>query len=586
MVAPRINAQYYSTREVKETPTIKQQPASATVSPGKTITLKVVIDCDEDLYGYYGRPENNERYWQDIVRYQWKKDGITISGATTSTLVMENAREAHAGTYVVVVWWKDSNKSVTSTPAVVAVSTGLLPTVIRDPLSQTLSEGQTATFLISVLGTPAPKFQWRRNGALIPGATAMSLSIPNISMADAGLYDALVSNLNGTVLSRAATLHVLVPYQPTPTATSAATPAPTQITAQPTDLNLAPGQAATLAIAAAGENLSFQWKKNGTPLPGATHASYTIPQTAAADTGMYSVTVSGPGGSAESRAAILNVATGGSSRLVNLSTRGFVPAGGALTPGFSWRGAGTKNLLVRAVGPALARFGVDGVLADPRLDIIPAGTSAATVSNDNWSLATQLPNFTVATAACGAFALDAGSSDAAVLTSLAANAPRNYSVRITSANAAADGIVLAEVYDTDTSTSSGRLTSVSTLGYAGSGDRSLVPGFTIVGSAPKRLLLRAVGPGLASFGVMETLSDPRLSLRAVGTETALASNDNWGGDDTVARAVTAAGAFALAPASNDAALVVMLPPGGYTVTVSGAAGTYGNVLVEIYDLDP
>jgi hypothetical protein len=412
----------------------------------------------------------------------------------------------------------------------------------------------------------------------------MSLSIPNITIADAGFYDALVSNLNGTVLSRPANLHVLVPY---PTLSlSTATAASTQITAQPADLNLAPGETATLAITATGENLSFQWKKNGTPLPGATRTSYTIPQTAAADTGMYSVTVSGPGGSAESRAAVLTVATGGSSRLVNLSTRGFVPAGGALTPGFSWRGAGTKNLLVRAVGPALARFGVDGVLVDPKLEIIPAGTSAATVSNDNWSPATQLPNFTVATAACGAFALDPGSRDAAALTPLAAAAPRNYSVRITSADPAADGIVLAEVYDTDTSTSAGRLTSVSTLGYAGSGDHALVPGFTIAGSAPKRLLLRAVGPGLAPFGVMETLSDPRLSLRAVGTETALASNDNWSGDETVARAASTAGAFALAPGSNDAALVAVLPPGGYTVTVSGAAGTHGTVLIEIYDLDP
>ncbi len=112
-----------------------------------------------------------------------------------------------------------------------------------------------------------------------------------------------------------------------------------------------------------------------------------------------------------------------------------------------------------------------------------------------------------------------------------------------------------------------------------------MPGFVIGGSAPKLLLIRAVGPGLGQFGVTGVLADPQLSLVPLGQNFTVAANDNWGGTAALQAAFTQAAAFALPSGSNDAAVVVRLPPGGYTVVVSGVGSTTGTALVEIYDLD-
>jgi hypothetical protein len=120
---------------------------------------------------------------------------------------------------------------------------------------------------------------------------------------------------------------------------------------------------------------------------------------------------------------------------------------------------------------------------------------------------------------------------------------------------------------------------------AGTGANVLAPGFVIGGTEPKRLLIRAVGPGLASFGVEGTLADPRLAIVPLGKTFTVASNDNWDGSASLSAAFARAGAFALPAGSKDAALLVRLPPGGYTVQVSGAGNTTGTALVEIYDLD-
>ncbi len=130
----------------------------------------------------------------------------------------------------------------------------------------------------------------------------------------------------------------------------------------------------------------------------------------------------------------------------------------------------------------------------------------------------------------------------------------------------------------------GRLVNLSTRGFAGTGPHALVPGFVIGGVAAKALLIRAVGPGLAPFGVTGWLTDPQLAVVPLGQSFTVARNDTW--DVAAATVFAQVGAFALPFCSTDAALVVRLPPGGYTVTVSGADQTTGTALVEIYDLDP
>ncbi len=262
------------------------------------------------------------------------------------------------------------------------------------------------------------------------------------------------------------------------------------------------------------------------------------------------------------------------STLTNLSVRTGAGAGDrTLIVGFVVADGG-REILVRGVGPTLAAFGLTGTLADPKLELY-AGT-ARSATNDNWTGSGLLPaDF----AAVGAFALGTGSRDAALRLPLSGG----RSIQVTGADNGS-GLALVELYDAG-SGGTGRLVNVSARAEVGTGADVLTAGFAIAGAAPKRLLLRAVGPTLAAFGVGGALADPELTLRPLGRETITARNDDWAGTAALKAAFASVGAFAFAnDASRDAALVVELPPGAYTATVSGKANTTGVALVEVYEL--
>lgn len=374
---------------------------------------------------------------------------------------------------------------------------------------------------------------------------------------------------------------------------------------QPLSQRVAPGSMVQFTALASGGGLSQIWSRNGVALTPATGAgerpattglqprtanvvtssastsTLTLTNVTADDMGFYSCAITNSDGTTQTSVATLTVDTGGPSRLINVSTRGLVQAGAALTPGFVLRGSGSKQLLVRAVGPTLAAFGLDA-LADAKMDVINQQTSLSVANNDDWGGGASLTN---TFSSLGAFPLPADSKDAASFTGLPVN-QGGYTVRITAAGAATSGIALAEVYDADALTSPAKLVNVSTLGYAGVGANALTPGFVIGGTAPKRLLIRAIGPGLAPFGVGGTLADPSLAVIPLGLSLTVAGNDDWGGTADLKAAFASAGAFSVPDNTKDAAVVVTLPPGGYSVVVAGANNTTGNVLVEVYDLDP
>ncbi len=180
----------------------------------------------------------------------------------------------------------------------------------------------------------------------------------------------------------------------------------------------------------------------------------------------------------------------------------------------------------------------------------------------------------------GAFALAPASAEAALLTDFRSG---NYSAQV-SGVAGTSGIVLVELYDAD-DTSAARLANVSARARVGTGEDMLVAGFVIVGTAPQTLLIRAAGPALAAFGVAGTLANPKLDVIPLGAGTPVAGNDDWSGTVELAAAFTSQGAFPFAsPDSKDAALLVTLQPGSYSVQVSGVGGTTGEALVEIYDV--
>lgn len=162
----------------------------------------------------------------------------------------------------------------------------------------------------------------------------------------------------------------------------------------------------------------------------------------------------------------------------------------------------------------------------------------------------------------------------------------SYTVQISGVGTAS-GAVLAEIYDADAgatfNVSARRLVNVSARAPVGTGDGVLFAGFTVTSATGKTLLIRGIGPTLASFGATGVLSDPKLELFDAGA-TRLQENDDWGGATRIATAASAVGAFALPPGSLDAALVATLPSGSYTVQVSGVGGATGVALVEIYEL--
>lgn len=265
-------------------------------------------------------------------------------------------------------------------------------------------------------------------------------------------------------------------------------------------------------------------------------------------------------------------------RLVNLSTRGRTgPGADQMIVGFVIDG--NKSILARAAGPALAAFGVSGALADPQLMLLAPAADFAR-SNDNWP---QGGATAETFARLGAFPFPSNSLDAALLLQLGA---QSYTAIVSGANNTS-GTALVETYDADPQpglSANPRLLNLSTR--ANTGDEALVAGFVISGSQPRRVLIRAVGPTLAEFGVSGPLADPLLTL--FRGSTAIASNDDWEiSRSSAAIAVTAqrVGAFALKPASLDAAVLTTLAPGSYTAMVTAVSGGRGIALVEIYDAD-
>ncbi len=268
-------------------------------------------------------------------------------------------------------------------------------------------------------------------------------------------------------------------------------------------------------------------------------------------------------------------------RLANLSTRATAGTGSQiLTAGFVIGEGGDKQVLIRAIGPTLANFGLTGVLADPFLTLFnAAGTSIAT--NDNWSASDAGTMTNV-----GAFALTAGSRDSAIVTTLS---PGSYTAQVKGVGDTT-GLALVEVYEITTTGS--RLINISTRAQVGTNSSVVIPGIVLSPSTgTRKLLVRAVGPGLGSFGLTGLLADPTLTLTNGAGTTTYAANDNWGtpvsggvSGSILSSAFTAAGAFGLTSGSADAAVLTDLGPGNYTIQVSGVNNTSGLALVEVYDV--
>jgi sugar lactone lactonase YvrE len=497
------------------------------------------------------------------ISYQWQKDGVAISGATTTTLIVSNVQTANLGNYTLVA----TNMAGATTSNIGILSFFPPPNFTLQPASQVVAPGANVTFTVSANSSVPFTYQWLKDGVPIPGATTATLNVSNVQTANLGNYTVIATNPAGSTTSSAGVLSFV--------------PAP-NFTTQPASQGVAPGASATFtATAASTLPITYQWQKDGTPIAGATTSTLTVNNVQTINLGNYTLIATNSVGSTTSNAASLTFSVSNAGRLINLSILTTIPNNGdTFTMGYVVGGSGTtgsKPVVIRAAGPSLIPLNVPGTLNDPKIELFTGTTK--TGENDNWGGA---PALAAAMANVGAFPYSGLLSlDAAVATSVPSG---DNSVRVSAAGSGT-GTVIAEIYDATPTNSFGpatpRLVNVSVLKHLGTG---LTVGFVIGGLESKTVLIRAVGPTLggAPFNVPGVVADPQLTL--FSGQTSIGTNNNWGGTAALTAAFSQVGAFALPATSLDAALVATLLPGNYTVQVSGVGGTTGVAIVEVYEV--
>ena len=529
-------------------PSFASAPRAQSATAGTDVTFAVVVEGTAPF------------------TYQWLRGGQALAGSTGATLALRSVQKTDEGSYSVAV--SNPGGTVISPGAALSVVAGAtVPTITVQPVAQSAALGGSVSFSVVATGVVPLSYQWKFNSVAITGATAATLPVANVQNSHYGSYSVVVSSTAGSVSSLSATLSALA---------SGVAPA---VATQPVVQSVEVGASASFGVVATGTApLAYQWKKDGQNITGASNATLTLANVQTLSGGAYTVAVTNAFGAVTSSAATLTVSVPAPAlvaRLSNLSVRSLAGSGEqTLIVGFAVGGSGVKSILLRGVGPTLTQFGLSGALADPQLRLFNSA-GAQTHLNDDWGGGV---NLVAAFSAVGAFGLSATSKDAALLLPVGGGA---YTAQVSGAGAA--GIALLEAYDSDAGGSTARLTNLSARTQVGTGDNILVVGFVVSGSAPKTLLLRAVGPGLLGFGVSGVLADPQLKLfNAAGA--LLSANDDWGGAAALAAAFTQTGAFSLPSTSKDAVLLSTLPAGAYTLQISGANATSGIALAEVYEL--
>jgi len=486
--------------------------------------------------------------------------------------------------------------------------------VVTQPAAQSVLAPTAALF--SVPTALNALYQWRvstdggnswsnvANSAPYSGATTNILSItPTAIGLNGAQYCCIVSTTSGIQTSDPGVLTVT-------------TNAPV-ITHSAVSQTISSGGIAVFNTTVTGSpSPAYQWTLNGsTTIPGASvtnSPSLVVNGATIADQGTITCTAINSSGSAATSATLTVAATTNPGRLINLSSRAYVGTGGnTIIAGFGIGGTGSKNLLLRGVGPGLAAtfptlFTTASVLANPQLTLYDS-TSTPVVTDNGWGNAFTLgtssthvsPQAGTATLmnTVGAFALTTGSPDSALEVTPAIG---SYTSQVSGANSTS-GIALVEIYDADTGTPTALLDNLSTRADVGLGGNSLIGGFIIAGTTSETVLIRGVGPGLAAtfptlFTAASVLANPQLILYD-SSGAQIATSIGWGnsptlGDSSAAAGVVPAtaaifsqlGAFSLGSGSADCAMVVTLPPGDYTAQVSGVGSTIGIALVEVYEV--
>jgi hypothetical protein len=216
--------------------------------------------------------------------YQWRKDNVNIEGATNQDYSVSSSSPEDDGFYDVVV----SNPASSGPDSVVSnvVALGVLDSVrnvvaTRTPADSVVLEGETIIFSVTAQGAPQLRYQWRKGGQVIEGATNSTYVITGTTSAN-GVYDVVVYNdiTTGGIASNEVSLTVALPVT---NVQASVFPAP----------SMAEGTTAVFSVTATGTApFTYQWRKGTQDIPGATGDTYTIQSVGVGDTGDYDVVVS------------------------------------------------------------------------------------------------------------------------------------------------------------------------------------------------------------------------------------------------------------------------------------------------------
>jgi len=256
-------------------------------------------------------------------------------------------------------------------------------------------------------------------------------------------------------------------------------------------------------------------------------------------------------------------------RLVNLSTRMQVGTGdNVLIGGFIMRGAASKRLAIRGIGPS---SGLPGALADPVLELHDSNSIIAT--NDNWGDSPNKQDI-----------IDVGlapnsPNESVILMTVPSNTTNAFYTAIVRGANNTTGLGVVEVYDLDSGPGS-TLLNISTRGQVGVDPNALIAGFIVGGTDSKQIVVRALGPSLTAAGVPNALADPTLDFfNSQGTK--IDSNDDW----MTSSQKTQIQNSGLAPTNaKESAILQTLSAGVYTAVVHGTHGGTGVGSVEVYQL--
>ena len=225
------------------------------------------------------------------ITNRWTFEGITIAGATNSTLVVSNAQAVNEGVYRAVV--QNAAAAATSVVARVRVFPQL-PVILAGPASFTVGASSNAVFSVIATGTQPLSYQWLFNGNALVGASGSQYALSNAQAINAGNYQVVVTNNAGAITSAVAALTVapVAPY----------------FLVQPTGAALPAGTNATLAASAGGSQpIRYQWLLDGTNLAGAMSPSLSLSNLTLLDAGDYSLVASNIAGASTSSVATLSI---------------------------------------------------------------------------------------------------------------------------------------------------------------------------------------------------------------------------------------------------------------------------------------